>query len=346
MPLFISSSKPAQGFALRSSLEKFAAVAVSTAALALLSAAPAVAQAQGAYPNKPIRLVVPFTPGGVTDTSGRLIAEQLSKRLGQQVIVDNKPGASGNIGTQQVAVAAPDGYTLVLAFDGTMVINPHVFDKTPFDALRDFSPVGKIGDAVLILVAHPAVPVKTLQDVIALSKTQAGGLSYGTSGTGGTPHIAGELLKLRTGANLVHVPYKGGGQAMTDVLGGNIPLVYTAVAGAQGHVKAGKLRAIGVSSGQRSRSLPDVPTFMEGGVPDFEINSWVGLLAPAKTPKAIIERLNTELNAVLNDPEVREKLNVMGIAATPGTPDKFGDEMKRDLARYGPVVKAAGIKAE
>jgi tripartite-type tricarboxylate transporter receptor subunit TctC len=318
----------------------------SALAISVIVAMPASALAQTAYPNKPIRLVVPFTPGGVTDTSGRLIAEQLSKRLGQQVIVDNRPGASGNIGTQQVAAASPDGYTLVLAFDGTMVINPHVFEKVPFDTLRDFSPVGKIGDAILILVAHPTVPVKTLQDVIALSKSQPDGLSYGTSGTGGTPHIAGEQLRLRTGANLVHVPYKGGGQAMTDVLGGQIPLVYTAVAGAQGQVKAGKLKAIAVSSAQRSKSLPDVPTFIESGVPDFEINSWVGLLAPAKTPRAITEKLNTELNAALNDPEVREKLNVMGITATPGSAEKFGEEMKRDLARYGPVIKAAGIRAE
>ena len=315
-------------------------------ALLLCATAALPSFAQSPYPNKPIRLVVPFTPGGVTDTSGRLIAEQLSKRLGQQVIVDNKPGASGNIGTQQVAAAAPDGYTLVLGFDGTMVINPHVFDKVPFDTLKDFAPVGKIGDAVLILVAHPGVAAKTLTEVIALSKTQAGGLSYGTSGTGGTPHIAGEQLKLRTGANLTHVPYKGGGQALIDVMGGSIPLVYTAVAGAQGHVKSGKLKAIAVSSAQRSKSLPDVPTFIESGVPDFEVSSWVGLLAPAKTPKAILDKLNAELNAVLNDPDVREKLNVMGITATPGSADKFGDEMKRDLARYGPVVKAAGIKAE
>lgn len=322
--------------------QTLAAGALAAFAVAL----PQYAYSQAAYPSKPIRLVVPFVPGGVTDTSGRLIAEQLSKRLGQQVIVDNRPGASGNIGTQLVATSPPDGYTLVLAFDGTMVINPHVFEKMSFDTLRDFAPVGKIGDAVLILVANPSLPAKTLQEVIALSKTQAGGLSYGTSGTGGTPHIAGEQLKLRTGANLTHVPYKGGGQAMTDVLGGQIPLVYTAVAGAQGQVKAGRLKPIAVSSAQRSRSLPDVPTFIESGVPDFEVNSWVGLLAPAKTPKTIIDKLNAELNAVLNDPETRDKLNVMGIAATPGAPEKFGDDMKRDLQRYGPVVKAAGIKVE
>ena len=299
------------------------------------------AWAQAAYPSKPIRLVVPFTPGGVTDTSGRLIAEQLSKRLGQQVVVDNKPGASGNIGTQLVATAEPDGYSLLLGFDGTLVINPHVFPKVGFDA-----PIGKIGDAILILVSHPGVAAKSLKEVIALSKTQAGGLSYGTSGTGGTPHIAGELLKQRTGANLTHIPYKGGGQAMTDVLGGNIPLVYTAVAGAIQHVKSGKLHAVAVSSAQRASSLPDVPTFIENGVTDFDINSWVGLLAPAKTPKPVLDKLNTELNAVLNDPAVRERLSVLGITASPGSADKFGQEMQRDLGRFGAVVKSANIKAE
>ena len=304
------------------------------------------AGAQSTYPSKPIRLVVPFTTGGVTDTSARVVADALSKRLGQQVIVDNRPGASGNIGTQQVAVAEPDGYTLLLGFDGTMVINPHVFDKVPFNTVKDFAPVGKIGDAILILVAYPGLPAKNLRDILALSKTQSGGLFYGTSGTGGTPHIAGELLKQRTGANLTHVPYKGGGQAIIDAMGGNIPLVYTAVAGAQQHVKSGKLVGVAVSSAQRSVSLPDVPTFIESGVTDFEINSWVGILAPIKTPKPIVEKLNTDLSAVLSDPEVRERLSVLGINATPGSAEKFGDEIKRDLARYGAVVKAAGIKAE
>ena len=306
---------------------------------------PAFAQSPPVYPNKPIKLIVPFTPGGVTDTSGRVIAEQLSKRLGQLVIVDNKPGASGNIGTQQVAAADADGYTLLLGFDGTLVINPHVFEKISFNTEQDFAPVGKIGDAMLILVANPSVAVKTLRDVIALSKTQPGGLSYGTSGTGGTPHIAGELFTQRTGANLVHIPYKGGGQALIDVLGGSVPLVYTAVAGALQHVKSAKLTAIAVSSAQRSSALPDVPTFIESGIADFEISSWVGLLAPAKTPKSVIDKLNVELNAVLNDPDTRARLDVLGITATPGTPARFAEEIKRDLARYGQVVKSAGIKA-
>ena len=304
------------------------------------------AHAQDAWPSKPLRLIVPFTPGGVTDTSGRLIAESLGKRLGQQVVVDNKPGASGNIGTALAKGSAPDGYTLVLGFDGTMVINPHVFSKLPFDPVKDFAPIGKIGDATLILVANPNVPAKSLLDVVNLSKSTAGGLSFGTSGTGGTPHIAGELLKMRTGANLTHIPYKGGGQAMTDVLGGTIPLVYTAVAGAHGHVKAGKLKAIAVSSAQRTSSLPDVPTFAESGVPDFVVNSWVGLFAPTGTPAAIVTRLNTELNAVLNDAAVREKLRAMGIEPSPGSADQYRDEVKRDLDRYGAVVKAAGISVE
>ncbi|MEP7328683.1 MAG: tripartite tricarboxylate transporter substrate binding protein [Betaproteobacteria bacterium] len=312
-------------------------------AMVLLSGA---VSAQGTYPDKPIRLIVPFAPGGVTDTSGRLIAEGLSKRLGQQVVVENKPGASGNIGTQMVAAAAPDGYTLVLAFDGTMVINPHVFATVPFDTLKDFAPIGKIGDAILILVAYPAFPGKTLAEVIAISKKDPKGVSYGTSGIGGTPHIAGELLNQRTGANLVHVPYKGGGQAMSDALGGQIPLVYTAVAGAVGHVKSGKLTGIAVSSRQRASSLPDVPTFIEAGVADFEVSSWVGILAPAKTPRPIVDRLNRELNALLASREVIERLSNLGITATPGTPEQFGNQMKADLTKYGEVVKAAGIKAE
>lgn len=321
-------------------------LAAGAIAAACLGLAPLPATAQDAWPARPIRLVVPFTPGGVTDTSARVVAEFLGRRLGQNVVVDNKPGASGNIGMALVKEAPADGYTLALAFDGTMVINPHVFAKLPFDTLKDFSPIGKIGNATLILVANPNAPVKSLAELIAVSKTTPGGLSFGTSGTGGTPHIAGELLKMRTGANLTHVPYKGGGQALTDVVGGSIPLVYTAVAGAHGFVKNGKLNALAVSSARRSSSLPDVPTFAEAGVPDFVVDSWVGLLAPAGLPPAIATRLNTELNAVLNDPEAREKLRVLGIEATPGSAAQFRDEMARDLARYGPVVKAAGIKID
>lgn len=312
--------------------------------LASLTSLTALAQAN--YPNRPIKLIIPFTPGGVTDTSGRYIAEQLSLKLGQQVVAENKPGASGNIGAQMVASAEPDGYTLLLGYAGTLSINPLLFDKVPFDSLKDFAPIGKIGDAILILVANNDFPGKTWAEVIAISKKDPNGLSYGTSGTGGTPHIAGELLKQKTGANLVHVPYKGGGQALIDLLGGNIPLVYTAVAGANQYVKSGRVKAIAVSSAKRSQSLPDVPTFIELGVKDFEIDDWVGLLAPAKTPKPIVMKLNQALNEILNSPEGKAKLLGMGITPSPGTPEKFGEQIKSDLTRFSPIVKSMQIKSE
>ena len=302
------------------------------------------AQAQPAWPTKPIKLVIPFAPGGVTDTSGRIIADYLSKRLGQQVVPDNRPGASGNIGSQGVATAEPDGYTLLLVLDGTFVINPHVFDKVPFDPLRDFSPIGKIGDSTTILVAHPSFKANSLRELIELSKTQPGGVSYGTSGTGSIVHLAGELVKQRTGANLVHIPYKGGAPAIADALAGHTPLAFASAASVQHHLKTGNLKALGVPSGKRSRQYPDIPTFAESGLADFDINSWVGLVAPAKTPRAIVERLNAELNAALADAEVRTKLEASGIAATPGTPDAFAATLRKELGLYGPVVKAAGIK--
>jgi tripartite-type tricarboxylate transporter receptor subunit TctC len=298
------------------------------------------------WPAKPIRIVVPFAPGGVTDNSARVVADRLGARLGQQVIVENRAGASGNIGTEAVAKAAPDGYLLLLGFDGTMVINPHVFPKLAWDTLRDFQPVTKLGDATLILVAHPSVPASTLPELIAYSKTQPGGLAYGTSGTGGTPHLAGELLRMRSGANLVHVPYKGGGQAIGDVVGGQIPLVYTAIATAQQYVKSGRLKAIGVSSGKRATALPDVPTFVEGGQAGFVVDSWVGILAPAKTPRPVVDRLQKEIAAVLAEPEVRSRYEVLGIEPVGNTPEQFTAQIKADLARWEPVVKQAGIKVE
>jgi tripartite-type tricarboxylate transporter receptor subunit TctC len=312
-------------------------------AVALCAALPAAAQD---WPSKPVRLIVPFSPGGVTDNSARVIADKLGARLGQQVIVDNRPGASGNIGTEAVAKSPPDGYTLVLGFDGTMVINPHVFSKLQFDTLRDFAPVTKLGDATLILVAHPSVPVANLPELVAYSKKQPGGLAYGTSGTGGTPHLAGELLVQRSGANLVHVPYKGGGQAIGDVVGGQIPLVYTAIATAQQYVKSGRLKGIAVSSEKRSSALPEVQTFIEGGQPGFVVVSWTGILAPAKTPRPVIERLQKEIAAVLVDPEVRTRYEALGIEPVGNTPDQFAAQIRDDLARWEKVVKQANIKID
>lgn len=321
------------------------AVALTAASALTIGVVATPARAQQDYPNKPIRLIVPFTPGGVTDTGARVVAERLGARLGQQVVVDNKPGASGNIGTQMVAVAPPDGYTLVLGFDGTMVINPHVFSKVPFDTVKDFVPVSKIGDAVLVIVTHSSVPAKTLPELIAYSKSNQGGLSYGSSGTGGTPHIAAEMLRVKTGANFVHVPYKGGGQALADVVGGQLPMLYTAVAGALPFIEKGQVRAIAISSTQRLASIPNVPTVAET-VPGFEASSWIGILAPAKTPKAIVDRIQRELHAVVNEPGVKERLTKLGITSVGNTSEEFGQQIQADLKKYADVVKAAGIKID
>jgi len=311
-----------------------------------LCALPIAAAHSADFPTRPIRLVVPFAPGGVTDTGARIVADKLGQRLGQTVVVENRPGAAGNIGTQAVVNAEPDGYTLVVGFDGTIVINPHVYAKIGFDPLKDFTPVSKIGDAVLILVANPKVPVKTLQELIAYSKAQPNGVSYGSAGTGSTPHLGGELFKLRTGAKLEHIPYKGGGQAMTDVVGGTIPLLYTAVAGAYPFVQKDQVRALAVSSKQRLASLPDVPTFEESGVPDFEVNSWIGILAPKGTPAAITKKLQENIRAVVMEPATRERLAGLGIVSSGNTPEEFGQQIREDLAKYEAVVKQVGIKVD
>ena len=295
-----------------------------------------------AWPGKPIRIVAPFAPGGVADSSARVVSERLGARLGQAVLVENRPGASGNIGTAAVAAAPPDGYTLLLGFDGTMVVNPHVYANLPFDTLRDFAPVTKLGDATLILVAHPSVPANDLRGLLSVKSN----LSYGTAGTGSTPHLAGELLAQRTGISLTHVPYKGGGQAMGDVVGGQIPLVFTAIATAQQFVRSGRLKGLAVSSAKRSSSLPEVPTFIESGLEGFVVDSWVGILAPAKTPRAVIERLQKEIAAVLGEPEIRERYATLGIEPVGNTPEQYTQQIRADLARWEKVVRQAGIRIE
>ncbi len=298
------------------------------------------------YPNRSVRLVVPFAPGGVTDTSARAVADRLALRLGQQVVIENRPGANGNIGSEQVAHAVPDGYTLLLGFDGTLVINPHVYPHIPFDTLRDFAPITKLGDATLILITATHVPARNFRELVALSKAQPGTLSYGTSGTGSTPHAAGELLKQQSGLDMVHIPYKGGGQAIGDLAGGQLPLVFTAIATAQQFVKNGRARAIAIASATRSGSLPDVPTLMESGVAGFEATSWVGLLAPPRTPRTIIDRLQRETALVLAEPEVRARYATLGIEPVGNSPEQFAEQMRADLARWAGVVKQAGIRLE
>jgi len=304
-----------------------------------------LAQAQ-AWPAKAIRIVVPFSPGGIADNSARTVADKLGARLGQPVVVENRPGAAGNIGSELVAKSPPDGYTLLLGYDGTIVVNPHVYAKTGFDVLRDFAPVTKLGDAGVIVVAHPSVPAKDLRELIELAKAKPGTFAYGSAGTGSSAHLACEMLSQRTGTGLIHVPYKGGGQAIADAVGGQIPLACTAVAGAQQFMKSGRLRGLGLSSATRAAGAPDVPTFIESGLPGFVVDSWVGILAPANTPRAIVERLQTEIAAVLQMPEVRERYSVLGIEPVGNKPEEYAAQIRADLARWGPVVKQANIRIE
>jgi tripartite-type tricarboxylate transporter receptor subunit TctC len=320
---------------------------VATAAACVLAAmlhTPALGQA--AFPGKPVHLVVPFPPGGVSDAAARLVAEALSKRLGKEVVVENKPGATGNIAGQYVAQSEPDGYTIMLVYNGVLTINPFVFAKMPFDATKDFTPIGKIGDYPFILTVNPSVEAKNLQELIALSKKTPKGLDYGTSGTGSNEHLIATLIVQKTGANLVHVPYKGGGPAMADAMAGHIPIGMASVAGGMSLVKSGKLRPIVVSSAERWPSLPDVPTIVESGVPDVVVMSWIGLIGPAKIPRPVLDRLNAELNASLETPEMKEKMAALGVRVTPGSPEAFQAEIKRDYDRFGPVIKAAGITVE
>ena len=314
--------------------------------IAAILATAALAGLAQDYPNKPIRLIVPFATGGVTDTSARALADKLSQRLGQNVIVENRPGGSGNPGTQYVAQSAPDGYTLLLAFDGTMVINPFVFPKIPFDTVKDFAPVTKLGDAALVLVAHPSVPAKNFAELLAYSKANPGKLSFGHSGTGGTTHVAGELLKQRTGLDMTHIPYKSGGQAVIDTIGGQVPLSYSSVAGAQAHLKSGRLVGIGISTPRRLSSLPDVATFIEQGLAGFDVSSWVGVMAPVKTPRAVIDKLNAAIVAALKEPDLRERYATLGVEPVGNTPEQFAEQIRTDLARWQKVVEVAKIRLD
>jgi tripartite-type tricarboxylate transporter receptor subunit TctC len=305
---------------------------------------PAFSRAADVYPNKTIRFICPFATGGSADLVARVVAEQLTLRLGQTVIVDNRTGAGGNIGTNMVKMAPPDGYTLLLGYDGTLAVNPHIYRNLPFDTVTDFQPVGFIGDVPLLLLVNPNIPAKTLMELVAHSKTVPNGLGYGTPGVGSTQHLMFELIKERTGANFVHVPYRGAAPAMVDAMGGTIPMVGAALAGSVEYVKSGKLRALAISGTQRTHYFPDVPTLSEAGLNGIAITTWHGLMAPKGTPPAIIAKLNTELNAALRDPKVVARLDVIGSIPSPGTPEAFLDRIKHDREVDGELVKAAKIQ--
>jgi tripartite-type tricarboxylate transporter receptor subunit TctC len=303
------------------------------------------AMAQPSWPTKPVHLIVTFAPGGVTDSAGRIVAEALTKRIGQAVVVENRPGAAGNVAAGDVARSDPDAYSMVVVLEGTIVINPHVFDHMGYDPMKDLVPVAKVGDSSIVMVANPSVPARTLQEAIALSKTRPGGLSFGTAGAMTITHIAGELLAQRTGAKLTHIPYRGGGPAVTDVLSGQIPLAFVSAASVQQYIKSGALVALAQQSPKRASTLPDVPTFAESGIADFLAYSWAGIFAPAKTPASLVAQVNKALNEVLADPAVRDHLSLVGIAATPIPPDVFKAEIQRQFDWYGPLLKQAGIRA-
>lgn len=320
------------------------------AGCALLAAAlfPGTAPAQP-FPAKPVRVIVPVPPGGVIDNSMRSVSERLSARLGQQIVIENRPGANGTIGAQMVAQAAADGYTLLAAVDGTMVVslNPSISPAATLNTLRELIPVTKLGDFALILAAHPSVPAKNLAEFIAHARSRPdASFSFGTSGIGSTPHLSGELLAQRTGIRLVHVPYKGGGQALTDTVGGQIPLIFSTVATVQQHVRSGKLVALGVPATKRAATLPDTPTFIESGVPAFDVTGWVGIFAPAKTPQPVVDRLQKDFAAALADAGVRSRFETLGMDPGGITPEQFSAQIRADLARWADVVQKGKIKLE
>jgi tripartite-type tricarboxylate transporter receptor subunit TctC len=298
------------------------------------------------YPAKPIRLVVTSPPGGSQDFLARLLGQALTPALGQQVLVDNRIGASGVIGVDFVAKASPDGHTLLLGGAGTVVIVPVLKTKVPFDTLRDFAPITMVASGPFALVVHPSVPAKSLKEFIAIAKAQPGSLNYGSSGAGASPHLAAELLKSMTGINLVHIPYKGVGPALTDVIGGQIDAMFADVHLVLAHAKAGKLRVLAVTSPQRSRAMPEAPTVSEAGVPGYSAGTWFGVLAPAGTSPEIVGRLNNEIGRILAQPSLRERLSTQGIEPGGSTPEQFGAHLRSEFEKWRKVARTANIRLE
>jgi len=297
------------------------------------------------YPTKPIRMIVPYPPAGGTDIVARTIAEPLAAALGQPIIIDNRGGAAGNIGTDLAAKSAPDGYTILFTLS-SHTINPKLYDKLPFDVEKDFIPISLAAYIPQILVANPSVPANNIKELIALAKSQPGKLNYASVGTGSPGHIAGELFKLKTGIDMVHVPYKGGGPAVTDTLGGQVQLLFVSMPAALQYVKAGRLKALAVTSDKRSAAAPDVPTIAESGVPDCVVNSWYGALVPARTPPAIVARLQAAFAKVLQMPEIKERLFAQGAEAAYSTSAEFERLIHDELGRWEFVIREAKIKPE
>ncbi len=304
----------------------------------------ALASAQD-YPTRPIRLIVPFAPGGGTDILARVLAPKLSEGLGQQIVIDNRPGASSIIGTDIVAKATPDGYTL-LAVDTSFTVNPSLQPKLPYDSLKDLAPVVHLASAPVILVVHPSVPAKTVKELVALAKSKPGALSYASGGNGASTHLAGELFKMVAGVDIVHVPYKGTGPAIADVVAGQVQMNFAGISSARQLVEAGRLRAIAVTGDKRNPAMPDVPTFAEAGLPGVDAGTNWGMFAPAGTPPAIIAKLNAQVNRALHLPDVKARVTELGYDIGGGTPEDWARLERSEMDKWAKVVKQAGIKID
>ena len=318
------------------------AIAMFSAALALLAP---LASAQ-TYPAKPIRFYTPYPPGGTTDILARLFGAKMYEAWNQPVIVEAKPGAGGNIGADFVAKSAPDGYTILMGASGPLAINASLFSKLPYDPLKDFAPVVLSASVPLILVTHPTLPVKSVKEFIALMKAKPGQFNYASAGPGSPQHLTAELFKFMAKVEMTHIPYKGSGPAITDLVGGQIPFAFESMIPVLPHVKSGRLRALAVSSVQRSPVMPDVPTVAESGVPGFESIAWYGVVAPAGTPKEIIAKLNAEMVRIANLPDIKQRLIEMGSPPVAGTPEQFGNLIKSEIPKWGKVVKQAHVSLD
>lgn len=312
---------------------------------AVLSIATTCAAAPIDFPNRPVRVIVPQPPGASTDLTARLVAQKLADALGQPVIVDNRPGAGSIIGTDLVAKATPDGYTL-LVVASSITINPSLHPNLAFNPLRDLAPITQLSAFPNMLTVHPSLPVKTVADLIAVAKAQPGKLNYGSSGTGTGTHLSAELFKYMTGVSMVHIPFKGGGQAVTALIGGQVQLNFATIPSVLPHVRSGKLRAVAVTTVKRSAAVPDIPTIAESGLPGYDHGPWNGMLAPAKTPAAIIARLNTEAAKAMQSAEMKTVLNTEGAEPVGNSPQAFGAILREETAKWAQVIKAAGIKAD
>jgi tripartite-type tricarboxylate transporter receptor subunit TctC len=311
---------------------------------ALFAAVPQVCDAQ-AYPSRPIRLVVPLAPGGTNDTMARIISDRLAERLGQQVVVDNRPGGNSTIGSAIVARSTPDGHTLLIMGAGH-AINPSVHKSLPYDTERDFEPISLVAGGPYLLVIHPSIPAKTVKEYVAWVKARPGQVSFASAGTGNPTHLAGELFNIAAGMDMQHIPYKGGGALLPDLIAGRVSMTFSSISTAQSNLQAGRLRPIAVTTLKRSQYLPEIPTFIESGYPGFEVNAWYGMLTTGKTPRAIVERLSAELRQVLNDANTRGLFNKHGLDPQPTTADEFKALVASEIARWAKVARQANIKPE